>query len=397
MEYDALTRLVRVIRPDGTPEGSVTSYAYDAAGNRTRATDPNGNTTRYAHDALRRLVRVTDATGGTAGYAYDPAERLLRVGEVTYEHDANGNLTRKVEGGETTSYAYDFEDRLTRAGDTSYAYDAFGRRVSKETGGEKTTYLFDGPKVVRETTAGETTSYVRGLDRQVVSMRRGSSSPSYYHHDAIGSVVGLSDEAGSLTDSYSYDALGNTLSSTGTTPSPYRYLGNAFDPGSGLHDFHARAYDANLGRFLSRDPVAGFASMPQTLNPYAYGYGNPLAYPDPDGECPICVALLPSAIEAAVAVGEDAALNAALSGGGYYLNHRADKGGIDWGDFGKTVGQETLDQTLSDVNNPLSLLPTRKLERAREVLGFANDVKKARNVPGGRATVNEALSGAERY
>jgi hypothetical protein len=42
-------------------------------------------------------------------------------------------------------------------------------------------------------------------------------------------------------------------------------------------------YDPSAGRFLPEDPVAGLASLPQTLNPYAYGRDNPFAYPDPSG------------------------------------------------------------------------------------------------------------------
>lgn len=42
-------------------------------------------------------------------------------------------------------------------------------------------------------------------------------------------------------------------------------------------------YDPHSGRFASEDPVKGLATMPQTLNPYAYGANGPLAYPDPSG------------------------------------------------------------------------------------------------------------------
>jgi len=78
-----------------------------------------------------------------------------------------------------------------------------------------TGYLFDGAEVVQEDT-GATTRYVRGLGNQAISRQQGTSAtPSYYHYDQVGSVVGLSNSTGSLTDSYSYDAFGNQRARTG--------------------------------------------------------------------------------------------------------------------------------------------------------------------------------------
>jgi hypothetical protein len=112
--------------------------------------------------------------------------------------------------------------------------------------------------------------------------------------------------------------------------------------------------------FSSSGAAEVVAEAPQSVNPYSYGYNGPLAYPDPYGECPICVAALPVIGRAAVAVGRvvavDAATNAVISAGGYYLNHRADKGEIDWADFRRTVGEETFDQTLSDLKPPVTLI-----------------------------------------
>jgi RHS repeat-associated protein len=96
-------------------------------------------------------------------------------------------------------------------------------------------------------------------------------------------VVGLTNGNGALTDTYS--AFGLSLKKTGTSTQPYRYLGNVWDPDARLLDFHARAYEQTTGRFTSKDPISGFAQRPQSLNPYAYGLGGPLAYPDPYDTC----------------------------------------------------------------------------------------------------------------
>jgi hypothetical protein len=41
--------------------------------------------------------------------------------------------------------------------------------------------------------------------------------------DGHGSVRGLADTSGNVTDTYDYDAFGNLLHSTGTTPNVYRF------------------------------------------------------------------------------------------------------------------------------------------------------------------------------
>jgi len=50
-----------------------------------------------------------------------------------------------------------------------------------------------------------------------------------------------------------------------------------------LIHFNGRAYDYNLGRFLSVDPIISDVSDSRSLNPYAYIMNNPLAGVDPTG------------------------------------------------------------------------------------------------------------------
>lgn len=48
---------------------------------------------------------------------------------------------------------------------------------------------------------------------------------------------------------------------------------------------NGRAYDYNLGRFLSVDPIIQSPGNSQSLNPYSYIMNNPLAGTDPTGYC----------------------------------------------------------------------------------------------------------------
>ena len=56
-----------------------------------------------------------------------------------------------------------------------------------------------------------------------------------------------------ITDTYDYDAFGNKINSTGTTPKNFLYRGEQYDP-LGLYYLRARYYNPLTGRFMSRDP-----------------------------------------------------------------------------------------------------------------------------------------------
>ena len=76
--------------------------------------------------------------------------------------------------------------------------------------------------------------------------------------------------------SHDYAPFGNTIASSGASGLTYRYTGQEYDAEIGLHNYRARFYDSNLGRFYAMDPAGQFWS------PYAYA-GNPLLYTDPNG------------------------------------------------------------------------------------------------------------------
>jgi len=78
-------------------------------------------------------------------------------------------------------------------------------------------------------------------------------------------------------------ALGETRSSTGTTPTDYLYTGQRLEAEIGLYFYNARFYDAKLGRFTQADTIIPGAGKPLALDRYAYVANNPLKYTDPSG------------------------------------------------------------------------------------------------------------------
>jgi RHS repeat-associated protein len=85
------------------------------------------------------------------------------------------------------------------------------------------------------------------------------------------------------TDTYDYDAFGNLIHSTGSTPNNYLFAGEQFDPDLNLYYNRARYLNVNTGRFWSRDAFEGNSLDPLSLHKYLYAEGNPVDQVDPSG------------------------------------------------------------------------------------------------------------------
>lgn len=93
----------------------------------------------------------------------------------------------------------------------------------------------------------------------------------------------LTNPTGVSTDSYAYSAYGALLARTGGSTNAYQFAGEQQDAESGLYYLRARYYEPKVGRFLSRDPIAGDERRPLSLHKYLYAYGNPVNLTDPSG------------------------------------------------------------------------------------------------------------------
>jgi RHS repeat-associated protein len=203
-------------------------------------------------------------------------------------------MTKAMSEG-TLNFTYDSENHLMSMtnGSTSatIVYDGDGNRIAKTAGGVTTTYLVDDlnttgyPQVFDELTgAAVTRTYAYGLQRidqnQQIS---GTWTPSFYGYDGGGNVRQLISMAGAVTDSYEYDAFGNALVASGSTPNEFLYRGEQYDSDLGLYYLRARYYNPQTGRFVSRDPFDGFIRYPETLHKYLYTGGDPVNGMDPSG------------------------------------------------------------------------------------------------------------------
>jgi RHS repeat-associated protein len=168
----------------------------------------------------------------------------------------------------------------------TYTYNGDGLRVGKVAGGVSSQFTWDAggglPQLVKEGAPGAQKSYVYGPGGLPVEQVTAAGATYYYHHDQLGSTRALTDVAGALQETYSFDAYGNTTAVTGSISNPLLYSGQYKDSESGFYYLRARYYDPSTAQFLSRDPAAAF-----TLSPYAYVNGSPLNSTDPSGDDPI--------------------------------------------------------------------------------------------------------------
>ncbi|MBU2540802.1 MAG: hypothetical protein KJ593_02770 [Candidatus Omnitrophica bacterium] len=295
--YDLASRLVSL---------DSYSYTYDNAGNRLTMTDNDG-THNYTYDDIYRLTNAAhpqpenpaenyayDSVGNRnpASYTYNDANRLLEDDEYTYTYDDNGNLISKTNKStlETTSYIYNLGNQLIsidfpNSTSVQYTYDGLGRRIEKNVNGTITRYIYDNEDIIAEYDGTNTlqAKYLHGpgID-EPLNIERGGQT-YWYHVDGLGSITALTDDTGTVVQTYLYDSFGNIKAETGSLINPYTYTGRELDPESGLYYYRARYYDASIGRFLQEDQLFGLAKLPQTFNGYLYSLNNPLIFIDPFG------------------------------------------------------------------------------------------------------------------
>jgi len=209
------------------------------------------------------------------------------------EYDENGNLVRVNNGCGTTTYTWDARNRLVgiRGFDkdcnplsASFKYDALGRRIERTINGKTIQYLYDGLDIIQEIENGQVTvNYIRtfNIDEPLARIKV-DGTVRYYQQDALGSVIALTDETGTIRTQYSYDPYGNTTISGEPSDNPFQYTGREND-NTGLYYYRARYYSPELQRFISEDPIRLLGG----INSYAYASNNPLRYIDPRGtsEC----------------------------------------------------------------------------------------------------------------
>ena len=277
-----------------------TRNALDQLTTDARSGAGTGNTTWSYDPAYRLLARADSAATTSSTFSPDAADQLTSLVTTTggvatqsrsYGFNNNGDRTGWTDSVAHTSatFGYDQANRMTAYGSgaagASYGYDGAGLRMSRTVGGVAAQFTWDEAQGLPLLLQEGSTRYVDGPNGLPIEQVDSSGNMRYYLHDGLGSVKGLLDPSGTLTDSYSYDALGARTAVTGSlADTPFGYAGQYTDAETGFQYLRARYYDPATGQFLSRDPLA----LP-TGHPYAYAAGDPTDLSDPSGLCPSLV------------------------------------------------------------------------------------------------------------
>lgn len=198
-------------------------------------------------------------------------------------------------------------------------YDGDGNRVAKTVSGVTTKYLVDElnptgyAQVVEELSGGVVTrQYTYGTQRISEAQWITSTwTPSFYGYDEGGNVRQLTNAAGAVTDTNDFDAFGNLVNYTGSTPNQYMYRGEEWDSDLGLYYLRARYYNPTTGRFMARDRKDKSLINPSDLHKYLYATDDPMNRSDPSGQSTLADYRY---IIAAVALGTTGGLLAARNG-----------------------------------------------------------------------------------
>jgi len=131
-----------------------------------------------------------------------------------------------------------------------------------------------------------------GLNNIIVN-QSGNISIYYTYTDHLGSIVAVTNEAGTIVAEQNFDAWGRyrnpaNWTYTGVPARPdwlYRgFTGHEHLAQFALINMNGRMYDPMTGMMMSPDNYVPMPWSPGGYNRYGYANGNPMKYIDPDGE-----------------------------------------------------------------------------------------------------------------
>jgi RHS repeat-associated protein len=252
----------------------------------------------YGYDAADQLRSATVTNAGvllnTFAYTYDPVENRLteQVGTSNYtaSYNALNQISVSTAPGSTRTNEWDARSRLVAvvAGNqrTEFTYDGLSRLASLRllTNGSQASlrrFVWRGNQICEERDGTGTAT--KRYFKQGMKIEGGPNAGTYFYtRDHLGSIRELTDSGGTVRARYAYDPFGRRTRVAGDLEADLGFTGLFFSPESSLCLATFRAYDPELGRWLSRDPLRD-AEKKEGPNLYAYVGNNPVNMIDPLG------------------------------------------------------------------------------------------------------------------
>jgi len=251
-----------------------------------------------AYDDAGQLLSVSVTNSGNLlnqfAYTYDPVGNRLseQVGNSNYAatYNALNQISTTTAPGNSRTNEWDAEGRLAAvtAGPlrTEFAYDGLGRLISLRqlTNGSEISFrrfVWCDDEICQERDASGTVT--KRFFAQGVKVETGTNAGNFFYtRDHLGSIRELLDSAGNVRARYAYDPYGRRTRLTGDLEADFGFTGLFQVNETGLSLARFRIFDANLGRWLSRDPLRQ-AEQKEGPNLYTYVGNDPLNKTDPLG------------------------------------------------------------------------------------------------------------------
>lgn len=267
--YDALDR----ITSDQIDGNNAFQYDYDLNHNRQSKTQLASLADGYDYQlGTNRLARQATFTTGTLPqiasdrqYIYSDTNRIFQVydnGLLTAEYIYNDNRQRTRK----TTYENSVSPATTRI--TLYHYDTMGYLIAEtdQTGIPQKDYI-----------------WAEGMVPMAqIDINGGIDTTHYLHTDHLMTPRFATDQSQQISWRWEGEAFGETADQSLSTEVNLRFPGQYFDIETGEFYNWNRYYNSQIGRYITSDSIG----LDGGLNTYAYVFGNPVNFIDPEGLAP---------------------------------------------------------------------------------------------------------------